>query len=139
MLESAQTRRRWCAPLPSSAWTGSPADGVTCPASSLSLDANFSEMLLPDPEIRWLNKHNESPPALCRDPGPLVESGSVRRAKNGHVCPRRLLSATAFLRDVFSVRPLRGAAQRDPGRRRPPPHSSILPTISTTSVDNGRA
>src|SRR5262245_61371877 len=89
MLESAYTRWRWCAPLPSSAWTQSPADGVTCPASSLSLDANFSEMLLPDPDS-LAEQAQRITIALCRDPGPLVESWSVWRAKNGHMCPRRL-------------------------------------------------
>src|SRR5215471_4090877 len=88
-LPSAQTRRRWCAPLPSSTWTESPADGVTCPASSLSLDANFSEMLLPDPDP-LAKQAQRITIALCRDPGPLVESWRARYAKNGHMCPRRL-------------------------------------------------
>src|SRR5215510_1080110 len=89
MLESAYTRWRWCAPLPSSQWTESPADGVTCPASSLSLDANFSEMLLPDPDSP-AEQARRITIALCRDPGPLVEGWSARRAKNEHMCPRRL-------------------------------------------------
>src|SRR5215467_5749730 len=88
-LPSAQTRRRWCAPLPSSTWTESPADGVTCPASSLSLDANFSEMLLPDPDS-LAKQAQRITIALCRDPGPLVESCRTRSAKIGHMCPRRL-------------------------------------------------